>query len=241
MSELDRLYDAIGQLRMVCGGERRLATCDGRMGWPRRGVYFFFEPGEIRRNGEPRIVRVGTHALTARSRTSLWNRLSQHRGTAGGQRPGGGNHRGSIFRLHVGQCLLARDGDPHGVASTWGVRPNASYEIREREAPHERAVSEHIGRMPFLWLDVSDDPGPTSDRAAIEMGVIALLSRRTNPEADAPSSQWLGSWSSRETIRTSGLWNVQHVDIAPTEICQLIERHVDAMSARSGQLIGRRP
>ncbi len=241
MSELNRFYDAIAELRLVCGGERRLATCDGHMGWPQRGVYFFFEPGEVRRNGEPRIVRVGTHALTTRSGTTLWNRLSQHRGTVGGRRPGAGNHRGSVFRLHVGQCLVARDGDPHGVADTWGVGSNASSAIREREAPHERAVSAHIGRMPFLWLDVPDEPGPTSDRAAIEMGVIALLSQRTNPEADPPTSEWLGSWSSRETIRTSGLWNVRHVDVAPTEICELIERYLGAMSARTGQLVRRRP
>lgn len=233
MSELDRFYDALAELRIVCGGERRLATCDGRLAWPHRGVYFFFEPGETRRNGEPRVVRVGTHALASRSRTTLWNRLSQHRGTAGGSRPGGGNHRGSVFRLHVGQCLLARDGDPHGVASTWGVRASANSEIRERESPHERAVSAHIGRMPFLWLDVPDDPGPTSDRAAIEMGVIALLSGRTNADADPPSPDWLGARSSRDAIRTSGLWNVQHVDVVPAEICELVEHYVDAMSTQA--------
>ena len=87
-------------------GFPQLRACHGRMPWPRRGVYFFFEEGEVRSDSGsgPRVVRVGTHALTDRSKTTLWNRLAQHRGVA---RSGGGNHRGSVFRLLVGQALLA--------------------------------------------------------------------------------------------------------------------------------------
>jgi hypothetical protein len=35
------------------------------MSWPRRGVYFFFENGEMRSETGtgPRVVRVGTHAM----------------------------------------------------------------------------------------------------------------------------------------------------------------------------------
>ena len=74
------------------------------MDWPRRGVYFFFEPGESRSlsGTGSRIVRLGTHALANGSRSTLWQRLSQHRGNAKGD---GGNHRGSIFRLLVGVAL----------------------------------------------------------------------------------------------------------------------------------------
>ena len=79
------------------------------MEWPARGVYFFFEDGEARSTSGtgPRVVRIGTHALTAKSSTTLWNRLAQHRGVVG---TGGGNHRGSIFRLLVGEALLRRRG-----------------------------------------------------------------------------------------------------------------------------------
>jgi hypothetical protein len=42
---------------------RMLADCTGRDGWPRHGVYFFFEGGENRADGSPRVVRVGTYAL----------------------------------------------------------------------------------------------------------------------------------------------------------------------------------
>jgi len=50
-----------------------------------------------------RVVRVGTHGLKTGSTSTLWGRVHQHRDT----REGGGNHRGSVFRLHVGQALAA--------------------------------------------------------------------------------------------------------------------------------------
>ena len=66
------------------------------MRWPQRGVYFFRESSEDRSDtgSDPRIVRVGTHALKDGSGTKLWTRLSQHKGHPS---TGGGNHRGSVF------------------------------------------------------------------------------------------------------------------------------------------------
>jgi len=48
LDELKRFYDAMALLEKSCGGKRLLADCDGRMGWPEKGVYFFFEEGENR-------------------------------------------------------------------------------------------------------------------------------------------------------------------------------------------------
>ena len=108
LDDLSRFYELLETLEDRLGGRRTLAECSGRLLWPRRGVYFFFEPGEKRSESGAgdRVVRVGTHALSAGSATSLWNRLSQHRGSA---RSGGGNHRGSIFRLLVGEALIQRE------------------------------------------------------------------------------------------------------------------------------------
>ncbi len=107
---LDRFYETLAEVEAVHDGTRRLVGCSGRMDWPQRGVYFFFEDGELREDGfTPRVVRVGTHALRP-SKSTLWGRLSQHKGSEGGSMPGGGNHRGSIFRLHVGTALLEQDG-----------------------------------------------------------------------------------------------------------------------------------
>jgi hypothetical protein len=120
--DLDRLYGLLAELRECLGGYKYLRDCNGRMTWPKRGVYFVFEDGELREDRHtPRVVRVGTHAVSAGSRTTLWNRLSQHRGTFVGWPSGGGNHRGSIFRLHVGTALLkSRPAQFATAQPTWG-------------------------------------------------------------------------------------------------------------------------
>lgn len=123
---------------------------------------------------------------------------------------GTGNHRGSIFRLHVGAALIAR-GDVEPI-STWGQKPSAGRAVRETEVAIERAVSAYIGAMPFLWVSVDDEPGSDSDRGRIEAGAIAALSRVANRATDAPSDTWLGHYAARPAIRQSGLWNVNHVD-----------------------------
>src|SRR5262249_55380346 len=156
LHDLNRFKDQLKELGERIGGTRTLSQCDGRMNWPKRGVYFFFEQGEIRSNSdtEQRVVRVGTHALTATSQTTLWNRLSQHRGTV---TPKGGSHRGSIFRLLIGAALLARDGK--GECTSWGLGNSADAETRRSERAIEARVSDYIGAMPFLWLAVDEPIG----------------------------------------------------------------------------------
>ena len=209
---LDELYALLDRAATRRGGPRRLGDCTARDGWPSHGVYFFFEPGEDREDGRtPRVVRVGTHALTETSRTKLWGRLRTHRGRVGGRHPGGGNHRGSIFRLHVGTALLARDNAFPEAAATWGHGSSAPREVRDREVALEQAVSRHIGDMHVVVLDVPD----RHDRAAIERGCIALLSNHDRPAVDPPSPHWLGHQTDRHAIRSSGLWNVNHVTEPP--------------------------
>ncbi|MGM0632695.1 MAG: hypothetical protein ACQETO_05915 [Pseudomonadota bacterium] len=205
---LERFYGLLHDLEQRLGEVREFSECDGRMGWPQRGVYFFREPGEGRSDtgAGPRIVRVGTHALKSGSRTKLWKRLSQHKGQA---RSGGGNHRGSIFRLIVGTALSDRDGYDYPA---WGKGSSAPREIRESEQPLEQEVSKVIGEMPFLWLAINDDPGPESLRGYIERNSIALLSNHGKEPLDPPSGRWLGHHCNRKRVRTSGLWNQNHVD-----------------------------
>jgi len=206
--DLQCFYELIAELEHRMGGLRQLKDCSGRMSWPRRGVYFFMESGERQSesgNGQ-RIVRVGTHALKAGSRSTLWGRLSQHQGV---MRSGGGNHRGSIFRLIVGTALAAK----HGYEfPTWGQGSSAPRQIREAEIELEREVSRTIGNMPFVCIPIEDEPGPDSDRGRIERNAIALLSNFGRPPLDPPSDGWLGHFCDRERVRMSGLWNSNHVD-----------------------------
>jgi hypothetical protein len=219
LADLRQFYDLLSQLEHKLGGKRRLADCHGRDCWPRRGVYFFFEKGEDRSdtgNGM-RVVRVGTHALKSGSKVMLWRRLSQHRGSAGST---GGNHRGSVFRLLVGDALKGK-GRFEEVES-WAIAQDASkaglrfgmtgQDIVRCEHELESAVSEYIQAMPFLWVDIDDEPGPSSVRGVIERNSIALLSNFEKPAIDPPSRTWLGSTCSRERVQQSGLWNNNHVD-----------------------------
>lgn len=207
-ADLDRFYSLLERLASLPGQGRRLVEYRGGSSWPRRGVYFFFEDGEHRRgqSSSPRVVRVGTHALKVNASSTLWGRLRTHRGS----RTGGGNHRGSIFRLHVGTALLRRDTELIQDLPTWGVGQSAPREVREAEVEHERRVSRYIGAMSIMWLDIGDDPGPLSRRGYIERNAIALLSNGLSP-LDPPSEAWLGLHSVRDDIRTSGLWNLNHV------------------------------
>ncbi len=213
LTDTERFYELLDDLELRLGGARVLADCNGRMNWPERGVYFFHEPGEVRAGarGGRRVARVGTHALTAKSRSTLWRRLAQHRGTA---RTGGGNHRGSIFRLLIGVALTRCD---HlAVPTSWGKGndPGAAgrqlgmsrADVKRAEAELEARVSRYIGTMPFLWLNVADVPGPESERGVIERNAIALLSVHHDQ-----TTNWLGLYSDRNRVRRSGLWNNKHV------------------------------
>lgn len=223
VDHLDDFYRLLDQLRTNVGGARQLGTCTAKDGWPDRGVYFFFEDGEIRADAVTRrVVRVGTHALTETSSTTLWSRLRAHRGTVGGSRPGGGNHRGSIFRLHVGTALIAR-GDLDDVPETWGQGSSARGAVRDAEYALERRVSDVIGGMDVLWLEVPD----RHHRDAIERGCIGLLSDWHREPIDPASAQWLGRLADRPEIPGSGLWNVHHVDAAPDpSVLDLVEAAV---------------
>lgn len=204
INDVRRLYDVLDG---ALGGPRHLGSCSGQLAWPARGVYFFMEDGEERLDSGlgQRVVRVGTHALTPQSASTLWGRLRQHRGRANGT---GGNHRGSIFRLLVGASLLERGGQ---VVPTWGVGASAPRDVRDREQPLEAAVSQRIGQMPFLWLAIDDEPGPASLRGYIERNTLALLSNYGREVIDPPSPKWLGNQCNRDLVRSSGLWNSRHV------------------------------
>jgi len=122
----------------------------------RKFLYGFFEAGETRSKpeGEPRNVRVGAHGLTATSKATLWQRLTAHRGSA---KVSTGNHRGSIFRLLIGDALRRRD--PLLTVNTWGVGSHGPHDVRLPEVPLERIVSEYVATMPFVWLTI--DAGKT--------------------------------------------------------------------------------
>jgi hypothetical protein len=109
--------------------------------------------------------------------------------------------------------LLTRDGIK---LETWGVGSSPPPSVRRDETARaaekalEKRVSEHIGGMPVLWVNVPGEAGRHSARAFIERNAIALLSNQMAP-IDKPGENWLGRFSPRGEIRASGLWNLNHV------------------------------
>lgn len=202
-AHLECFYGALEVLANIC--KPRYLGEEGNR-WPQRGVYFFFEPGELRSNQcDLRVTRVGTHAVSAGARTTLWDRLKTHRGVAAG----GGNHRSSVFRLHIGTALINRE-NMLDLYPAWGRGQRASAAIRKSESPLEYKVSVLMSRMLVLAINVCDASSAHSDRSYIERNAIALLST-AGQAIDPPSSNWLGHYARDNSVRTSGLWNVRHV------------------------------
>ena len=178
--DLDQLY---ATLEEIAEGPVRLAELSRRILPADPGVYLFFEPGEVRRNGRPRVVRVGK-SVKLQSRL-----LDQHLN---------GNHRASIFRRHVGEALIRRD--RLSGLETWlnSAAPSLRTE-RDFERGVEDRVTQVLGAMSVAWIT-------TSDHEWIEKNLIGLLSLE-----DSPSAAWLGSFSQSTAIRLSGLWNIDYV------------------------------
>jgi hypothetical protein len=174
---------------------------------PKQGVYFFFDDNEptIFSTSIPRLVRIGTHGVSAGSVATLRNRLRTHLGT----RAGAGNHRASVFRLHVGRAIIERDG-LHDAYPNWGKGQSAPKQVAELEAPLEAKVSEYIGNLRVLFMPVLDTAGTGSMRATIERQFISMFTENLCAIEES-SRTWLGRFSDKPSIRDSGLWNVRDV------------------------------
>lgn len=206
--DLKRFYSILETLEKKNKSKKLLSKSHGRQKWPKMGVYFFFESNQkrIESGNGLRVTRVGTHALKSNSKTTLWNRIRQHKGII---KSGGGDHRISIFRLLVGTALIKKN---NLNISTWGVRDNALKNIKINEHQLEQQVSQIIGSMSFLYLAINDETGPESLRGYIEKNSISLLSNFNKPALDIASNDWLGYKCNRNKVKNSNLWNQNHVE-----------------------------
>jgi hypothetical protein len=204
--QLDAMYAALERAAGVPLIPDALPTLEAVLAGtiPGRGVYFFFEDGELRRDASSlRVTRVGTHALKLNASSTLRGRLRAHAGT----RALSGNHRSSIFRLHMGSALLTRASVEH---ASWGL-PRSAVDVAMRRAERdlERVVSTRMRATRVVVLEIPDVPSPYSDRAYVERNAIGLLANEGL--LDPPSADWLGRHSARSEIRDSGLWNLEHL------------------------------
>lgn len=204
IKDLKRLYSCIDAAREG-GLTFKFSELSNRK-LPKRGVYIFLDPREYNflKTG-PRIVRIGTHAVSSESKSTLRTRLRSHFG----QIDGGGNHRGSIFRLHVGRALL--ESQKLGFQNTtWGDGQHASAEIREKETKLEQEVSGYLSNLEVFIIPIDDEPSKDSLRAHVETQLIALCTESFEA-IDGAAIDWLGKFSPMLPIVKSGLWNLRDV------------------------------
>lgn len=200
---LDGTYNIIERLARKTG-LRRMRDLLG-LEMPGAGIYLFFDEQETRLKDitKLRVVRVGTHGVAEGSKASLRHRIRTHFGTASGE----GNHRSSIFRLHVGRSLINAGLAP--TVASWGTQTLGSATVGD-EREIEQAVSQYLGNLLVLLIDVPGPSNKRNDRAYLEQNLISLFSNECSP-LDPPSYGWLGINSDKQEIRKSGLWNVNHV------------------------------
>ena len=190
---------------------------------PTKGLYVFFNEDEQRifNTSQNRIVRVGTHAVSKGAKSTLYQRLKQHKGMNNLD----GNHRSSIFRLHVGNALIQKN---NLKCSTWGQDIKINEEQKKQESIIEKMVSEYIGEMPVLLININDDSSKYSDRSYIEQNMIALLSDNYLP-IDYQYENWLGNYSIHNAVRSSSLWNVDYTKNKDYDknFLEILQIHID--------------
>ena len=180
-----------------------LKDADGRHPWPKQGVYFFFDPSEpIPMPGLPgRIVRIGSHGVASNTNSTLWGRLKQHRGS---QKSGGGNHRGSVFRWHIGSAIK-------GMPVSWLDRKASTHEVGHLEHNHECLVSDYIRQLPFTVIEIPGIPRKDCQRAIFESECISYLSWAGHNGLIKSGDKWLGHQAANDKVKQSGLWNVKDI------------------------------
>lgn len=178
---------------------------------PGNGIYFLFEVGE-KAHGTARIVRVGTHT----GQDNLRTRISEHFFRSNKDR--------SIFRKHIGRCLLAKAGDP--FLAQWEL------DLTSRNAREMHAAEIDRKKLASVEADVTSYMRENFSFAALRFDSKTdrlrneglLLSTICRCRECGSSKDWLGRFHpTAQSIRASGLWNVQGLNGAPLSLADARE------------------
>lgn len=188
-SECGRLHNKFSVLPRFSLGYRKEQV-------PNNGIYVVFENGETAHNTD-RIVRIGTHT----GEGNLPKRINEHLYTPNKDR--------SIFRKHIGRCILARRNDLFLQQWEIDLTSRVNREIYankidfEKLEKMEREISTYIvNNLSFVVLAVDGK----QERLTTESTFISTIATCSDC---SPSKNWLGLHHPNQKIRNSGLWNVQ--------------------------------
>lgn len=187
---VQKLYNTVLEKGALFGGPHP--------GLPLNGIYFFFENGQkITIDGieYDRIVRVGINE----KRGNFIKRIRDHYK---------GNIEGSVFRENIGWAILERD----------GMKPKEFYKTKRRYrqinsgGPLEDRISKYFSEaLTFKAFAINHEKLAIYEEALIEILSIYYQYKIWRKELNLDN--WLGllSYSRKDKIRRSGLWNSNHI------------------------------
>lgn len=163
---------------------------------PDNGIYVLFEDGEKGHGGD-RIVSVGTH----KGQNKLVPRIREHFDAANKDR--------SIFRKHIGRCLLAKNDDP--FSDQWEIDLTSAASRARNGHVVDPAKLEQVESEVTRYIAASFSFSVLRfDTVGQRLGCKKdLLSTVYQCARCRPSGSWLGRFHPSEKIRNGGLWNVQ--------------------------------
>ena len=192
------MSEICGQLHLALQGLERHRFPFDTARIPPNGLYVLFEMGEAGHDGD-RVVRIGTHT----GEGQLQSRLKQHFVTPHKDR--------SIFRKNIGRALLNRNHDPFLRQWEFDLTTRAAKNELgplvdfQKQDEVERQVSAFIHeRFEFV---VFAEPAKEV-RLTLEAQMISTVSLC---KRCGSSNKWLGLSSTKEKIRSSGLWQVNEL------------------------------
>jgi len=165
---------------------------------PENGIYIVFENGEKFGNLD-RIVRIGTHT----GERQLRSRLNQHFIKE--------NKNRSIFRKNIGRCILNKNRSSYlplwelDTTSRADKEKNLKLLDLDFEKKIEKKISDYIQtNLTFCIFQVNTK----EQRLFWESKIISTLAKSQELK---PSKNWLGNYSTKDKIKTVGLWQVNEL------------------------------
>lgn len=183
---------------------------------PLNGIYFFYEEGGIWGHGDEklRIVRIGTHkGNNFRNRIAEHFLINEKKMSFDRNNPKPSDR--SIFRKNIGRALLNKNKDPYLKIWEIDFLPRANRDkyddLRdiEKEKSIEKQITEILRNNFFFRFVIIENEDERIGSKGLESKLIGTVSRCTMCK---PSMNWLGNYSPKKQIRTSGLWLIQHLN-----------------------------
>ena len=183
---------------------------------PLNGIYFFYEEGELWGHGGQRlkIFRIGTHrGNNFRNRISEHLLINEKKMDFDKDKPKPSDR--SIFRKNIGRALLNKNKDPY--LKIWEIdflpkKKRTKYgHLRdiEKEKSIERQITEILREKFFFRFIIIENEDERIGSKGLESKLIGTVSKCMKCK---PSKNWLGNYSPKKQIRTSGLWLTQYLN-----------------------------